>query len=84
MTSDEHPERKMNRDVAIRLDGMVMGAQGNLDGIAHYMKNNLPPDDYAKYIRSIGQAMGELMDISSSLHARFPGITPCELLPPGK
>ena len=73
----------MDRDVAIRLDGMVMGARGNLDGIAHYMKNNLSPDEYANYIPSIGQAMGVLVDISFSLHERFPGITPKELIPPG-
>jgi hypothetical protein len=32
----------MQRDIAIRLDGMLIGAMANLDGIAHYMKNNLP------------------------------------------
>ena len=31
----------MKKDVAIRIDGMLLGARGNLDGIAHYMKNNL-------------------------------------------
>jgi hypothetical protein len=46
MTNDESLNREMDRNVAIRLDGMVMGAQGTLDGIARYMKNNLSPDDY--------------------------------------
>jgi hypothetical protein len=28
----------MERDIAIRIDGMLLGVRGNLDGIAHYMK----------------------------------------------
>jgi hypothetical protein len=31
----------MNRDVATRLDGMLMAARGGLNGIAHYMRENL-------------------------------------------
>jgi len=76
-------EREMARDVAIRLDGMLMGARANLDGIAHYMKNNLSADEYSGLVLSIGAAMSALIDISSDLHSRFSNITPKELLPPG-
>jgi hypothetical protein len=75
---------RMDRDVAIRLDGMLIGALGYLDSIAHYMKNNLSEDEYKIHIKAIGKAMGETTGISSALHARFPDIVPKELRPPSK
>jgi hypothetical protein len=74
----------MERDIAIRLDGMVIGANGNLDGIAHYMKNNLSPQEYSERSIFIGKAMGALYELSTSLHAIFPDIVPKELQPPVK
>jgi hypothetical protein len=71
----------MDRDVAIRLDGMLIGARGNLDGIAHYMKNNLSPDEFSTLVRLVGKSMGNLIEISSFLHSKFSDITPKELLP---
>jgi len=71
----------MDRHVAIRLDGMLLGVRGNLDGIAHYMKNNLSPEEFSEAVQSIGEAMGALIHISSSLHSKFPDIVPKELLP---
>ena len=69
----------MDKDVAIRLDGMLIGVRGNLDGIAHYMKNNLSSQEYDALIGHIGGSMGELVDISTSLHKQFPDIVPNEL-----
>jgi hypothetical protein len=73
----------MDRHVAIRPDGMLLGVRADLDGIAHYMKNNLSPEEFSDAVRSIGKSMGALIDISSSLHSKFPDIVPKELLPPG-
>lgn len=73
----------MDRHIAIRLDGMLLGARANLDGIAHYMKNNLSPEEFSEAVRLIGKSMAALIDISSSLHSKFPDIVPKELLPPG-
>jgi hypothetical protein len=73
----------MDRDTAIRLDGMLIGARANLDGIAYHMKNNLAPEDFSVLVQCIGASMAALIDISSSLHSRFPDIIPKELLPPG-
>jgi hypothetical protein len=73
----------MDRHIAIRLDGMLLGVRGNLDGIAHYMKNNLSPEEFSEAVLSIGEAMAALIHISSSLHSKFPDIVPKELLPPG-
>jgi hypothetical protein len=71
----------MDRDVAIRLDGMLIGVRGNLDGIAHYIKNNVPPDEFTTLVRLIGKSMGATIEISSSLHSRFPDIIPKEMMP---
>ena len=71
----------MNRDVAIRLDGMLMGVRGNLDGIAHYMKNNVSSDEYSNLIIRIGESMAALGDLSNSLYSDFPDIVPKELRP---
>jgi hypothetical protein len=72
----------MDRTTAIRIDGMLRGSTASLDGIAHYMKNNLSSEEYAELIKSIGYAMGALFDVSQALYARFPEITPKELIPP--
>jgi hypothetical protein len=62
---------------------MLTGARANLDGIAHYMKNNLSPEEFADLVLSIGKSMSALIDISSSLHSRFPDIIPKELIASG-
>ncbi|MGA2492040.1 MAG: hypothetical protein ABSF67_03715 [Roseiarcus sp.] len=74
----------MDRDAALRIDGMLIGVRGNLDGIAHYMKNNLSSQEYDALIVRIGGSMGELIDISTSLHKQFPDIIPNELKPAGE
>jgi hypothetical protein len=71
----------MERDVALRLDGMLLAILGNLDGIAHYMKNNLPDKEYSKLVKSIGSSMGAVADLSRSLQSMFPDIVPAELRP---
>jgi hypothetical protein len=73
----------MDRDVAIRIDGMLLGARANLDGIAHYMKNNLSSEEFSEAVLSLGKSMSALIDISSSLHSKYLDITPKELWPPG-
>jgi hypothetical protein len=73
----------MDRDAPVRIDGMLMGARANLDGIAHYMKNNLSSEEFSDLVLSIGKSMSALIDISSSLHSKFPDIIPKELSPPG-
>jgi hypothetical protein len=71
----------MDRDAAIRADGMLSGVLGALDGVAHYMRNNFSPQEYDALIGHIGGAMAELVDISTSLHKQFPDIVPRELKP---
>jgi hypothetical protein len=75
-------EASMDRDIAIRLDGMLIGAGANLDRIAHYMKNNLSDEEYKNQLISIGKSIGALIEISKYLYSRFPDICPKELQPP--
>jgi hypothetical protein len=74
-------EAVVDRDTAIRLDGMLMNVRASLDGIAHFMKSNLSDDEYSGLVTCIGRAMSATIDVSSHLHAQFPNIVPKELLP---
>jgi hypothetical protein len=71
----------MDKNAAIRVDGMLIGVRGALDGVAHYMKNNFNPQEYDALVIHVGGAMAELIDISTSLHKQFPEIVPRELRP---
>jgi hypothetical protein len=62
----------MTRDVGLRLDALLMGVNGSLDMVAHYMKNNLSDEEYKSYITHIGRSMGETVDISNDLHRIYP------------
>lgn len=69
----------MERDIALRLDSMLLAVCGNLDMITHYMKNNLSDKEYKQFIYNIGNSMAELAEISNALHRSFPDIIPKEL-----
>ena len=71
----------MDRDIALRLDGRIWAICGSLDGLAAYMKENLPQEEFAKLVKSIGQSMAALMDISQAIYAQHPDIVPDELRP---
>jgi hypothetical protein len=75
-------EAVVDRDAAIRLDGMLMNVRASLDGITHFMKSNLSDDEYSSLVTCIGHAMSATIDVSSHLHAKFPNIVPKDLLPP--
>jgi hypothetical protein len=74
----------MDRDIALRIDGMLIAIRGNLDGIAHYVKNNCTEAESKRIIRQLGSTMGETIDISNTLHQEHPDIVPRELQPPGR
>ena len=71
----------MDKMVAIRLDGMLMGARAHLDGIAHYMKNNLSEKEFSELISYIGSSMMGTVEFSQVIHREFPDIIPKELTP---
>ncbi|KAA1177000.1 hypothetical protein FP026_25910 [Rhizobium tropici] len=72
----------MEKIVATRIDGMIMGAMGNLNAIASYIKNNCEAAEAKTLIRKIGGSMAELIEIADSIHAEYPDIIPQELRPP--
>lgn len=51
----------MKRDVALLLDGMLMGVRGCLDSVAYYMKGNSPPDGY-----NVGQLSDGITKLGST------------------
>ena len=71
----------MERDVAIRIDGMLSGVFASMTGIVHYMRNNLFEEEYKSLIGMVGATMGEAVEFSSLLHKMFPDIVPKELDP---
>jgi hypothetical protein len=72
----------MQRDAALRIDGMLIGVQGNLNCIVHYLKNNLSQEEYKEHAFSVAKSMAALIDISKSMYLEFPDILPKELQPP--
>jgi hypothetical protein len=72
----------MDKDVAIRIDAMAISVRTSLDGMARYMKDNLPPEVYACLVKSVGHSMADLVDPSTQLYASFPDIVPKELILP--
>jgi hypothetical protein len=69
----------MNRDVALRLSGLLMGVSGSLNHVAHFLKENLSEEEFIKYRSNIGKAMGETFAIASDLYRVYPEITPDSL-----
>ncbi len=74
----------MDRDVALRIDGILMSIRGNLDALAQYTKNNCTDAEFKRIARQIGATMGETIEISNALHQEHPDIVPRELQPPGR
>ena len=72
----------MDRDVALRIDGILMSIRGNLDSLAHYVKSNCTETESKRIIRQIGATMGGTIDISNGLYQEHPDIVPRELQPP--
>ena len=71
----------MDRDIALRIDGMLIAIRGNLDGVAHYVKNNCTEAEFKRIVRQIGASMAETIEISNALHKEYPDIVPRELRP---
>jgi hypothetical protein len=72
----------MQRDVALRLDGIVSGIRTQLDWLANAAKMNLDDEEYKVIARQIGEAMGAIYEISNQLYSQYPDILPDELKPP--
>jgi hypothetical protein len=71
----------LERDVALRLDGIVSAIRSQLDWLAHLAKANLPDEDYQEMVMEVGTAMGAIYGISSKLYREFPDIVPAEMKP---
>jgi hypothetical protein len=72
----------MDRDIALRIDGMLMEIRASLDGVACYAKNNCTEKEFRQIVRLIGSSMAETIEISNALYKEHPDIVPRELQPP--
>ena len=75
-------KKEMQRDVALRIDGIVSGVRSQLDWLAHTAKTNLTDEEYSRAAGEIGTAMGAIYHISAALYEEFPDITPAKMRPP--
>ena len=72
----------MDRDVALRLDGMLINIRGALDALAHYSKGNVSEGEFKKIKLFIGGSMASTIEISTMLHTEHPDTIPSYLIPP--
>ena len=71
----------MNRDAALRLDGIVSGVRCQLDWLAHASKENLDDQEFEEIAAHIGIAMGAIYEISKYIYHEFPDAVPAALRP---
>jgi hypothetical protein len=69
----------MKRDVALRIDSLLIGIRESLGYVAIYMETNLSAEEYKKYVLFIGESMGGTVKLSRRLYDEFPDIVPDEL-----
>jgi hypothetical protein len=69
----------MDRDVALRVDAMLMGVRASLDAVAHYVKNNSSEDEFKIIAHYIGSSMGQTILITNMLYEQHSDIIPKEL-----
>ena len=72
----------MQRDVALRIDGIVSGVRSQLDWLGHTAKANLTDEEYSRVAGEVGIALGAVYQISTALYEEFPDIIPAEMRPP--
>ena len=75
-------EADVQRDMALRIDGIISGARSQLDWLAYTAKMSLDEIEYRLIVKEVGSAMGALYEISSNLYKQFPAIVPEEMIPP--
>jgi len=48
----------MKRDVALRIDGLLIGVRESLGYVVTYMETNVSAEEFKKYEQFIGESMG--------------------------
>jgi hypothetical protein len=69
----------MKRDVALRIDSLLIGIRNSLGYVATYMETNVSAEEFKKYVPFIGESMGGTVKLSGRLYEEFPDIVPDEL-----
>lgn len=74
----------MNRDEAIRLDGMIININASLDAVASYIKNRCPHERATMLNRLIGECMASLLEVHVNIVDTYPDIELRKLSSSGK
>jgi len=69
----------MKRDVALRIDGLLIGVRESLGYVVTYMETNVSAEEFKKYAQFIGESRGGTVKLSTRLYDEFPDIVPDEL-----
>ena len=72
----------MERDLGLRMDGIVSGVRSQLDWLAHTAKENLSEDEFREIIKHVGAAMSSMYELSAHIYRQHPDTVPDELKPP--
>jgi hypothetical protein len=69
----------MEREVALRIDGLLMSVRNSLGYVAVYIEKNVSAAEFKEYVAFIGESMGGAVKFSRRLRDEFPDIVPHEL-----
>jgi len=64
----------MDRDIAIRIDALLVNAVGNIDALAAFLKNNVSEEEFNRYVPKLGECMYHLIEFSEDLRKTYPDI----------
>jgi hypothetical protein len=64
----------MERDIALRLDALLVNLTGNIDLISEFMKNNMSDEEFSEYVPHMGHCMFKAIELSEKLRKIYPDI----------
>ena len=74
----------MERDIALRIDGMIRSINGTLDNLAGYIRKSCTREEARILIHHVGKAMGASFELGEAIWSQHPDICPPELKPEKK
>jgi hypothetical protein len=66
----------MDKYTAGKIEGMLLAARRQLEGVAEHLRQATPPDKLHDHVLKIARAMSELVDLSREIYAEHPELNP--------
>jgi len=66
----------MDKYTAGKIEGMLLAARRNLDGVAELLRGATPPETLRDRMLKIGTAMAELLHLSWEIYGEHPELNP--------